>query len=1293
MKRGLQNIALGILTCALISVNLTPGLVEAAVTDGAPEKETQVLQEIQGAMYAIPGKEEFQVEAVNSVEGGTFQLQIFLSDINKRDWSIIDTIVFEVTGNGESTKKNTYKAEKAEEGKYTAEVNPDDWVEKNTGYKIQTYVSFNADLGFEPLQLDTYEYTVPAEGVLPDQEQSQEQSKELQSIQSYELPTELSVAVSEDEKTVIIRTSEIEELADGSSLKFAVWSNQNGQDDLEWYQAVYEGGTYSARIMVSDLDNPGSYTIHCYAFSADGSGQYISGNSFIISAPSVGTVNAGNLDTENGVFDIEVQNLAAKSGISQVRVGVWCRDDQSDMFWYEAEENNGVYSAEVSAANHGFHSGIYQIHVYVKDGNGFLTYVGGTTKIVQIENSKLYISTSNQKEYKISIGELEDSASVTQVRFAVWSDINGQDDLQWYVAETKNGTYTQTFLVSDHKSIGRYTIHCYAKYGDGSLRFINGGSCLVGGPSLNGISVSVPDAVSGQFNILLEGLSSPAGIEKIEVGVWSESNQSNLIWYEVAGTNKTEYLIAANLANHKNKLGTYNVHVYVTDGNGIKTFAGGTSYVMQLSYDSLKVSSSNTDSNVVINLEGMRTLGIVESVRFAVWSKTGGQKDLIWYQAVREGMNYSTTVDISSYLAAGDFIVHAYGVDKAGIMYFIAGTTFSVNGVVTVGAAAGGGFPVNISNLDASIVFSTVRVDVWTSADKGDIVHYTAGLKSGNTYVADVRLSDFSYNLGKYYIAVYTQTSSGIQNLIAETDKSISIQTGAFAEIAASSNGLNYTAVLEGIDLLGIQREVRFGVWSDVNGQDDFQWYTAAENGKSYSVTIPIGNHSGAGVYNVHAYYALPNGELRFLNAVTFQVQTVPTGAIEFSNVNGKDGTFKIIGEIGQVGLEVAKVKVGVWCTEGTYWYDMQEQADGSYTAMADVKDHGYRFGVYNAHIYVENSEGAMQYAAGGSVTVTADNYIKTSNPSSNICDITIYGPNVNGQTPDTIRFPSWSSEGDQDDLIWYDGIKNSDGSYSVRIDRNAHRRSGGFITHIYMYIGSSAYMCGSVEYSLYRSGEFDDYAQEVMHKIIFAVETGGQIYGNARYDDFTQAYKNSEKETAITIGAGAWFATEAKRLLNLIRQENPAAFAALDTAGIAYDLDHANWTTYGGDGNGNPTILKGSAKAVCIQAIISSETGIAIQNRLVDEQMVKYVNEAAALGVIDLKAQMFCANIRHLGGYSAMSWVVECCQADGKALTMENLWTSMRDHTPNKDGNGVGADKYKSRHEKVMMWLNLYID
>lgn len=44
----------------------------------------------------------------------------------------------------------------------------------------------------------------------------------------------------------------------------------------------------------------------------------------------------------------------------------------------------------------------------------------------------------------------------------------------------------------------------------------------------------------------------------------------------------------------------------------------------------------------------------------------------------------------------------------------------------------------------------------------------------------------------------------------------------------------------------------------------------------------------------------------------------------------------------------------------------------------------------------------------------------------------------------------------------------------------------------------------------------------EVMANILYAVETGGQVYGGRCYDDFTPAYKNSSAEHAITIGAGA---------------------------------------------------------------------------------------------------------------------------------------------------------------------------
>ena len=61
------------------------------------------------------------------------------------------------------------------------------------------------------------------------------------------------------------------------------------------------------------------------------------------------------------------------------------------------------------------------------------------------------------------------------------------------------------------------------------------------------------------------------------------------------------------------------------------------------------------------------------------------------------------------------------------------------------------------------------------------------------------------------------------------------------------------------------------------------------------------------------------------------------------------------------------------------------------------------------------------------------------------------------------------------------------------------------------------------------------DKQKAVLRKIIYAVETGGQVYGQQDYSDFTEAYENNSDEHAITIGAGAWYATEAQTLLKRI--------------------------------------------------------------------------------------------------------------------------------------------------------------
>ena len=196
-------------------------------------------------------------------------------------------------------------------------------------------------------------------------------------------------------------------------------------------------------------------------------------------------------------------------------------------------------------------------------------------------------------------------------------------------------------------------------------------------------------------------------------------------------------------------------------------------------------------------------------------------------------------------------------------------------------------------------------------------------------------------------------------------------------------------------------------------------------------------------------------------------------------------------------------------------------------------------------------------------------------------------------------------------------------------------------------------------------------YQMEVLRKIMYAVETGGQVYGNARYDDFTEAYTNTSQEHAITIGAGQWFATEAKRLLNTIRTQYPAVFAANDTAGIAYDLDNANWSTY--------KLSKTSAKAKCIQKIINTPEGRKCQDQLIDEQMVKFLGEARSLGVTEIKAMMMCANLRHLGGLGAVKRVLGKTKTP---YTLDNIYAALQTDT----GNQVGA--FRSRNKKVYNWL-----
>ena len=70
-------------------------------------------------------------------------------------------------------------------------------------------------------------------------------------------------------------------------------------------------------------------------------------------------------DYEMGSYQVKVQNIICDNNIHTVRCAVWKEEDQSDLIWYEAEqEEDGTYLVTCKASDFKYKPGDYLIHVY-----------------------------------------------------------------------------------------------------------------------------------------------------------------------------------------------------------------------------------------------------------------------------------------------------------------------------------------------------------------------------------------------------------------------------------------------------------------------------------------------------------------------------------------------------------------------------------------------------------------------------------------------------------------------------------------------------------------------------------------------------------------------------------------------------------------------------------------------------------------------------------------------------------------------------------------------------------------
>jgi lipoprotein-anchoring transpeptidase ErfK/SrfK len=466
-----------------------------------------------------------------------------------------------------------------------------------------------------------------------------------------------------------------------TGVTFPVWSEDGGQDDIEWFNGSYNSsnGTASVEYKASEFSSFGKYFAHVYGKNHAGNLVYLGETEYTVSAPSAESVEV-TADNSTGKFTVKISGVKSDSGISKIQVPTWSESNgQDDIKWYNAvKQNDGSYTVSGSIADHGYGMGVYNFHAYVVDSNGYMGFVGKTTAEYSAKSSAVTVNADKENvKYTASISDVQIPGGVKSVVFAIWSDANGQDDIKWYDASKSGNTYKVTFDIANHRSQGIYHVHAYGRSATGSLVYLNeNNDTMVSNAFTAYVTAENFNTANGTFDVYVTVEGSSTAISKIQVPVWSEAGgQDDIKWYGVTKQSDGRFKCTVSIADHKYDVGKYNVHVYLTFENGIMNYACETVADINPQNYLYVQKTSNGHRDIVIKNVPSGT----SQVTFAVWSETNGQDDIQWIKAAKQSDgSYKASVSLSSFKSPGTFNAHAYKNMGTSSQEFLTKTTFSV---------------------------------------------------------------------------------------------------------------------------------------------------------------------------------------------------------------------------------------------------------------------------------------------------------------------------------------------------------------------------------------------------------------------------------------------------------------------------------------------------------------------------------------------------------------------------------------------------------------------------------------
>ncbi|MCQ2510443.1 MAG: GBS Bsp-like repeat-containing protein [Lachnospiraceae bacterium] len=708
----------------------------------------------------------------------------------------------------------------------------------------------------DPIVNDSSEETEYASDESKDQQSDLKQSEKAEectdSLVEEDKPLEI-VDKYNDETAFSIYLNHYKMPEDGKQLMAAVWSMENGQDDLKWYPMDLTGDRYIANVDIHNHKTVGTYQVHVYLRTKTSQMICLEKGTFDVSP-----VTAGNLEIVPDGKDpskakLIVHDVTCPSGVKSIQIPVWSKSDQKDIFWYSAvKTDTNTWTADLKISNHtGAVSGDFHVHVYGTNGIGARKFINNT--IVHLEKAMPVVSAEAiSTGLKLTVNNCS-VASPKSVQFAVWSEAGGQDDLRWYITTTgANGKYTVNMPYPSEA--GKFFIHCYAKNADGKLIFQNSTTYFIEHPTANTIKATVPELTDGTFSLVISDLTFPEQIKEITVPVWSASDQSDIYWYKAAKTDDGNWIVKGSIANHKNHTGIYHAHAYVTTFTGVRSFACSTSLQMKAPETSVTAKFSSDFKTLQMSASYIVLNEAIKDVRYAVWTAQNKQDDLRWYTVTSNNGIYNASVPVSNHPGNGPFYVHVYAFTQSGKMVFVKSMELpydlNVKADIRVGEFSQEKFTSDlfVDLSDFSIDVKKVEIATWSKGDQSDIYWYQAARSGGDSWYAAFSPLRHKGNTGTFQLHVYVTFVNGVRVFAGRTTSTVTASNSTYLKENADGT---VTAILYSNQPL---KNMSVAVWSQQNGQDDLKWYPLTNSGSCYSAVLSIRNHKHNGLYYAHFY-------------------------------------------------------------------------------------------------------------------------------------------------------------------------------------------------------------------------------------------------------------------------------------------------------------------------------------------------------------------------------------------------------------------------------------------------------